>query len=301
MKEQKLFGIYHTDCRKDEKKFFELANSDFINVFLVEGDFREAAFSENFEILKKHPDKGAFVSVASLGFTAKPCVVSDVGEDMRVPDCSICPDYRDRVDALVRFLKERGYYDSVIGFYMDEPMLWGITNDELEEFTGYFRTRAAPDKRFFICFSLAGVAPDFWTIAGAESVNPRSTRFLTDIAFDMYHKWNPDYEKILAEMLERTGNREDLRVWFIPCTMDYRGDKTEAHCLEHLENCYSLLKSMKNPGGLMCYTYHTFPPEVEALGNVGLDKLTDPSYPKYWPRLYERMKEIGRALIADGI
>ncbi|HIR22986.1 MAG TPA: hypothetical protein IAB32_04280, partial [Candidatus Scatosoma pullicola] len=181
------------------------------------------------------------------------------------------------------------------------PMLWGITNDELEEFTGYFRTRAAPDKRFFICFSLAGVAPDFWTVAGAESVNPRSTRFLTDIAFDMYHKWNPDYEKILAEMLERTGNREDLRVWFIPCTMDYRGDKTEAHCLEHLENCYSLLKSMKNPGGLMCYTYHTFPPEVEALGNVGLDKLTDPSYPKYWPRLYERMKEIGRALIADGI
>ena len=85
MKEQKLFGIYHTDCRKDEKKFFELANSDFINVFLVEGDFREAAFSENFEILKKHPDKGAFVSVASLGFTAKPCAVSDVGEDMRVP------------------------------------------------------------------------------------------------------------------------------------------------------------------------------------------------------------------------
>ncbi len=56
MKGHRLFGIYHTDCRKDGKKFRELADSDFINVFLVEGDRREPAFSENFEILKGHPE-----------------------------------------------------------------------------------------------------------------------------------------------------------------------------------------------------------------------------------------------------
>ena len=127
MKGHRLFGIYHTDCRKDGKKFRELADSDFINVFLVEGDRREPAFSENFEILKGHPDKGAFISVVSLGFVTKPCAVADVGEAMHVPDCLMYPDYRDRVDSLVRFLKEKGYYDSVIGFYVDEPMLWGMS------------------------------------------------------------------------------------------------------------------------------------------------------------------------------
>ena len=35
MKEKRLFGIYHTDCSKDEKRFEELACSDFVNVFLV--------------------------------------------------------------------------------------------------------------------------------------------------------------------------------------------------------------------------------------------------------------------------
>ena len=182
---------------------------------------------------------------------------------------------------------------------MDEPMLWGVTNEQLELFTGYFRTQAAPDKRFFICFSLAGVAPEYWTIKGAQSITPESSRHLTDIAFDLYHPWSGDYEKIYQKMMERTGNRTDIRVWFIPCTMDYRGDKREEHCLEHLENCYRLLRRAPRAGGLMCYTYHTFPSHEEDLGNIGLDKLTDPSYPKYWKKLYARIREIGREILSE--
>ena len=68
MKEKRLFGIYHTDCSKDEKRFEELAGSDFVNVFLVEGNYLEKVFSDNFELLKPHPDKGVFVSVSYLGF-----------------------------------------------------------------------------------------------------------------------------------------------------------------------------------------------------------------------------------------
>lgn len=299
MKDKLLFGIYHTDCRKDEKRFEELAESDFVNVFLVEGDYREKAFSDNFKILKARPDKGVFVGVSYLGFRTQPCSVADVGEEACVPACEMLPDFKERVDAFVCFLKERGYYDQVIGFYMDEPMLWGVTNEQLESFTGYFRTHAAPDKRFFVCFSLAGVAPEYWTIKGAEAITPESSRYLTDIAFDLYHPWNGDYERIYRKMLERAGNRTDIRVWFIPCTMDYRGDKTEEHCLEHLENCYRLLREAPRAGGLMCYTYHTFPSHEEDLGNIGLDKLTDPSYPKYWQRLYARIQEIGREILSE--
>ncbi len=300
MDKKLLFGIYHTDCRKSEQVFSSLAHSDYVNVFLVEGDYREESFARNFELLDD-PSKGIFVSVAYLGFYHEAQHVADVGEEARAPINHVYPDYRKRVDEFIAFLKEKGYYDSILGFYMDEPMLWGATNAQLEEFTGYFRTVAATEKRFFVCFSLAGVAPDFWTIEGAEAITPQSSQYITDIAFDMYHKWSPDYEAIYHEMMMRTGNRADLRVWFVPCTMDYRGDKTEEHCLEHLENCYRLLKETPCPGGLMCYTYHTFPTEVEALGNIGLDKLSDPMYPKYWKRLLERIHEIGREVVQTKI
>lgn len=129
-----------------------LPGSDFVNVFLVEGNYLEKVFSDNFELLKPHPDKGVFVSVSYLGFRTQPCSAADVGEEVCVPACEMLPDFKERVDAFVRFLKERGYYEQVIGFYMDEPMLWGVTNEQLELFTGYFRTQAAPTNAFSSVF-----------------------------------------------------------------------------------------------------------------------------------------------------
>lgn len=297
MKDKILFGIYHTDYRKDGERYKKLVNSDFVNTFIVEGGVTDPGFDKNFEFFPENSDKTLWVGVAELGFYQKPHQVADVGEEAHTPDNYMYEDYRQRIDNFVAYLKEKGYYDKVIGFYMDEPMLHGITNEQLKEFTGYFRTVAAKDKRFFICFSLAGVAPEYWTLNGAEAITPDSSQYLTDIAFDLYHPWSSDYDGVYQKMMERVGERDDIKVWFVPCTMDYRGDKTEEHCLTHLENCYTLLKNAKNPGGLMCYTYHTFPSEVEALGNIGLDLLTDPTYPKYWKRLYDRIQEIGRELI----
>lgn len=86
-----MFGIYHTDCSKDEKRFEELAGSDFVNVFLVEGNYLEKVFSDNFELLKPHPDKGVFVSVSYLGFRTQPCSAADVGEEVCVPRARCCP------------------------------------------------------------------------------------------------------------------------------------------------------------------------------------------------------------------
>ena len=51
----------------------------------------------------------------------------------------------------------------------------------------------------------------------------------------------------------------------------------------------------------MCFTYYTFTPDEEALGNIGLDKLSDPSYKNYWPKLVERVKEIGREISSGKI
>lgn len=294
-----MFGIFHTTYERNPEIFYKMIKTDYINTLIVECDYQSESFGITLDELLK-TDKTAWVSVHSLGFkvlSASKMVDNDgtTTEEFN-PEVIMLKDYKQRIDKFIAFLKENNYYGKVMGFYLDEPLLWNYSNDWLEEFTGYFRTVAAPDKRFFICFSVAGVAPDFWTINQIKPITHKSSQYLTDIAFDMYHKWSSDYENITKEMLQRAGNRDDLKVWFIPCTMDYRGDKTEEHCLEHLNECYKLLKKQKNPGGLMCFTYYTFKSEEEALGNIGLDLLTDPHYKKYWKNLEDRIIEIGQEI-----
>lgn len=86
-----MFGIYHTDCSKDEKRFEELAGSDFVNVFLVEGNYLEKVFSDNFELLKPHPDKGVFVSVSYLGFRTRPARPPTWARKFAFPRARCCP------------------------------------------------------------------------------------------------------------------------------------------------------------------------------------------------------------------
>ncbi len=295
------FGIFHTTIERNRDVFYKIADCDYVNSIIIECDYRSEEFKETFSALMERPDKQAWISVTTLGFrTTAVTSVADIGEDKGAfnPVTEMLDEYRENIDRFISFIKEKGWYGKITGFYMDEPMLWNITNDQLEAFTGYFRTVAAADKRFFICFSVAEVAPEYWTINDIRPITPKSVQHLTDIAFDMYHPWSDEYRQITDIMLERAGNRSDLKLWFIPCTMDYRGDKTEQHCLDHLDGCLAALRQSQNPGGLMCFTYYTFKPEEEALGNVGLDKLTDPSYKKHWRRLEERIKQIGKELVS---
>ena len=297
-----LFGIFHTSYERAKDYFYEAVNSDFLNVFLIESNYKSEEFAKSMDEIVRHPDKKAWIAVTYLGFVSKNNeTIADTGEKVSIfnPKTTFLPEYRKNIEDMIAYIKEKGWYDSVLGFYMDEPLLWNITNDDFESFTGYFRTVAAPDKRFFVCFSIAGVAPEFWTINDVKPITPKSSQYLTDIAFDMYHKWSEDYLKILQIMLERAGNRDDLKLWMIPCTMNYRGDKNEEHCLEHLNACYEVLKNAKNKGGLMCFTYYTFAPEEEALGNIGLDRLGDPNHKNYWPNLIDRIKEIGREICLE--
>ena len=300
--EKPLFGMFHTAYETSRENFYELVDSDYMNTIIVEANIGNEAFEINMSELVKRKDKCVWIAVAGYGFSSKndATTIADTGETVSVfnPVTTMRADYKERVDNLISYLKEKGYYDSVVGFYMDEPLLWNITNDMLEEFTGYFRTVAAPDKRFFICFSVAGVAPESWTINDVKPINPKSSQYITDIAFDMYHPWSDEYQKIVDLMVERAGGeREDLRFWMIPCVMNYRGDKTEEHCLEHLQKCYEMLSKFEPKGGLMCYTSYTFPADVEALGNVGIDYLSNPEYKDYWPRLVAEIKRIGRLFV----
>lgn len=296
-----LFGIFHTAYERAGEYFYQAVNGDFINTIIVEADYKSEDFAKNMDELVRHPEIKVWVAVTYLAFRIRNDVtVADNGEQNSAfnPKTELLKNYRENINGFVDYLKQKGWYESVIGFYMDEPLLWNIKNEDLKEFTRYFRTEAAPEKRFFVCFSVAGVAPEYWTTNNVLPITRDSSQYLTDIAFNMYHKWSDDYLEILKLMLARTGNRADLRLWMIPCTMNYRGDKDEEYCIEHLDNCYEVLKAFPCKGGLMCFTYYTFDPQEEALGNVGLDNLSDPEYKNYWPKLYDRIKEIGREIVS---
>lgn len=292
------FGIFHTDPFRKEDYFYKTLSFDYINNYIFDAWTEEAKYQKAMKALSK-TDKTAWVTVSGLLFDIhNTASMVDVGnnpdrkEEFK-PYTTLKPDWKQNINKLIQDLKDWDCWDCFDGMYLDEPLLWNVTLDQIKETTKYFRT-VCPDKGVFICFSIAGVAPDVWTINDIKPIDADAGQYITDVAFDMYHKFDEKYAYITEQMKSRMGNRDDLRIWFIPCTMDYRGDKDEQHCLDHLHGCYDLLMKEKNPGGLFCFTYYTFPKELENLGNVGLEDLTNPAYPKYWKTLQEEIERIGR-------
>lgn len=297
-----LFGIFHTAYEKSKEQFYKIIDSKLVNTIIIEDQYGSPNFEKSMDYIIKHNiDISIWLSVAYLGFKiVNNNTVADTGNSSSFnPTSYFLPDYKKRIDDLVKYLKDKNYYDHITGFYMDEPLLWNIKNEWLHDFTKYIRKEATENKRFFICFSVAGIAPEIWTINDVKPINEYSTKYLTDIAFDMYHKWSDDYNRLVKYMCDRSGNRDDLKIWMIPCVMNYRGDYKEEYAIEHLNNCYDIIKNIKNPGGLMCYTYYTFPSDVEDLGNIGLDKLSDKDSKYYWPNLIKRVKEISKEITGD--
>jgi hypothetical protein len=96
-------------------------------------------------------------------------------------------------------------------------------------------------------------------------------------------------------MKRRLGNRKDLKIWQVPCIMNYRGDKKEEHAVKHLNGLYELLKQEDNPGGLMCYTYYVHPGETESVGNIGLSDMRGlKDGDVNWNTLWSEIVRIGR-------
>lgn len=292
------FGIYHNsyECNKDA--FNEMVKSDYISTFIVGADYRSAEIEHAFQECRRY-NKFAYIFFFPLVFEhVAPAKTVDVGEESH--NCvRLRRDWQENLIAMRDYLQDKDYYSNILGLYIDEPLLGGISLDDFEKATGFIR-HIFPGKRMFCCFSVAGVAPDIWTTGNVQPITPKAGKYLTDVAFDMYHKFDEKYAYITAQMKERLGNREDVRIWQIPCTMNYRGDKDEKHCIDHLNGCYELLKKENNPGGLMCFTYYTFPSEIEDLGNIGLDHLRGMHEgDANWSHLFAEIMRIGKECISQ--
>ena len=201
--------------------------------------------------------------------------------------------WKDEIEKLVEDTKKAGLWDVIAGFQYDEPMLH-VDVDVFEEFSEYM---AKFGKRQMALFSMYEIREGTHPKAGDPEfgmldhvITPRSCRFLTDVGFDWYSHADYDvFDAYLDELIAMMG-RDNFYIWHVPCTWTRYNDPNanEEFCLKNLNVLYKLLMARKNPGGLFCYTWHSW------RSNESLDWLFDPKNPNRWNKLEERMIEIGR-------
>jgi len=289
-------GFFHADPARFPHHFEVVKSLPYVGIYLCEPQLGKE--KTDFLSPVREIEGKAWVGVGQLCLDVRSNEqMVDVNDDSNAsfkPRTSLRSGWKEILKSMVDNIRETGNWDTFLGIYMDEPLLWGATGDMLCEITGYFRD-LCPDKRVFICFSVAGVAPDVWTINNIQPITPQTGKYITDVAFDMYHPFDETYLHITEQMVRRMGNRQDLKYWFVPCVMNYRGNKSAKHCIDHTEGCIKLLKrfSPHQRGGLFCYTYHTFPEEEENLGNIGLDLLLDSNNMYYWKELEDYLYDFG--------
>lgn len=264
--------------------FDDFIQSDWCNTFFVDsGDLKEALPKA-----KKHNSQ-LFVGVGGTlwryyGGTAK-----------------LIDRYQEEIDKIIETAKNTGAYDAFAGFYMDEPLLAGVTHQDLLKATKYMREATGNKKRVFICFSLAGIAPEQWTTETASPpITPETGKYITDAAFDVYGTWTDatkkNFQELTDKMLTRLGNRSDVRVWYIPPVMNYGGRMTEQNSITFLNGVLELLKKQKNPGGIMGYSYSVGLSETESIGNIGLGDMLKSDRKDRWTKLFDRIQEVGRGI-----
>lgn len=232
---------------------------------------------------------GAWVGVYSI--------YSDASEAETDEDTAA---WQAKFDTLVSNLKATGYYGAVDGWYLDEP-----TDHEAVLAVSKYAQKYG--KRFFVCYLAASVAPDNKTINpngiyDSVGINEENTKYVTDIAYDLY--WTPSemrelYESINASMHSLLGVNTP-KIWYIAYTAFY-SDVFDLTDQELAEDCqkriadmnvmYDFLKSEKNKGGLLCYSYDNNSSTAQ-YGLYNVNQVTNGAY----NALFERIGEIGKEI-----
>ena len=208
-------------------------------------------------------------------------------------------DWKERLYKMMSYLDEKVGLSSLLGFYLDEPFLCGFSKENYISLTRYLR-ETWPQHRMLVVFAVNAVEPEVWSNGNDCVLDPETVAYTTDAGFDMY--WDvrnggiENYEKIAASLKNRFG-RDDFKVWYVPCVMNYCGNKDEAYALAHTEAMYDFLKREKNPGGMLCYAYD-IPNHDGDIGNIGFHEMRDHSE-KPWKKLEKRLIEIGLEIIGE--
>ncbi len=254
----------------------EMIQSDYANVFIYSGDYALKLIAKN---------------------------NSKVWVNVHKYYKMICDDkigWKDAFDKMADDLKDTGCWDSVLGWYLDEP----IDHEAILTLSKYAYEKYK--KRFFICYFAASMAPEYQVLGSYDTVgiSERTTKYITDIAYDLY--WDVTSEREVYEYVNRSMHKRlgknNPKIWYIPYIAVWGKDledtlenqqNTNLIQLAHLELMYEFLKQEKNPGGIMCYAYNIDNTSFEdQYGWKEANKLSQGVF----DTLFRRSVEIGREI-----
>lgn len=285
--EKQGFGFYGLDYQNNPEAFQDALDNDWVNTFFLGRSHH--TIDTLLEGLRRidRAGKTAWLNISEAMYIY-------YGTHTVLDD-----NWQQNLDFVMTRVKEEGLYRSVRGIYWDEPFLCKIDKASFIRVTKYFR-ETYTDKGIFICFSVTPIVPSMWRPDyPVVELDAEAGRYLTDVAYDYYGdavSGKAQFDRLTSELKRRIG-RSDVRIWYVPCTMSYQGRTDEAFSINHINELYKRLQLEANPGGIMCYTYYTFPMEIEALGNIGLDNLLAKGDPDRWSDLEYRMQTIGREIV----
>lgn len=202
--------------------------------------------------------------------------------------------WQELIEEQVAKLKANGLWDYVLGFDFDEPMLH-VSNDKFFKVSEYLSRYGKRQRAIFSNYEIfegrhpRSDDPEFGMIS--HLIDKETCKYLTDIGADEYFSTDYDVRKACYDEMKRRIGRDDVYVWYVPCTWTYSNRLGQAHCIKHLEFCYKMLQEEKNPGGLVCYNWYSFN------NGTGLDWQLAEENKSRWERLEERMVEIGNEII----
>lgn len=199
--------------------------------------------------------------------------------------------WKQNIDTIMQAIEDAGLMDHIMGFYFDEPLLWGISRERLIESTKYMREKY-PDLRVFSVFAVNAIEPQIWSNGNDQVLDPETLKYHTDVGYDMY--WDAKthrakYNVLNAKLKEQLGDN-NARIWWVPCIANMGNATQEQFVLDHLEMCFDFIMDEENPGGLMCFAY-----DLSALTSVGTGFNGMQSQ---WTKTEKKLVNIGKELLS---
>lgn len=252
-----LFGIAPDQDPVNVQRFYDALNSDNYNVFLFPIYSDESDLDRYCNAVYEKGKKFWFYAMDIVW------TYSGTGYVMRKDAYKRLNDVRARCAG-------KTWYDAMLGFHIDEPLLAGMSLEDLENGSKAFNF-VFPEKRFYVNFAGFAFNEDI------PSIQPRMTReagkYITDVSFDLYGQLTDAILETYENMVEMFKG-ENKYFWTIPMCMFYVLRSTEDQCIEHIEKFYELMKKTDGGCGMLLYTANTFSWDLEQLGNIGFLDMT---------------------------
>ncbi len=206
--------------------------------------------------------------------------------------------FKTRMDAYVKTIKDAGYYEQFAGFYFDEPIN-SCTEAGMLKLSKY--NHDTYGKKFFVMLTpleFDGITSP----SSPKDPNPAYFTYITDTGFSDYGNMQDRIDEYQAKVdrmhsyVDASGS--NARIWHVGCTERFALKMNEDDIIYHTMVMMDFLSREKNPGGFLGYTYSG---GSESEAQQALVNILNPAGDFAYTRLKSRLDVIGRYVVHEGI